>query len=107
MSLMGSKLEASLAIEGKFSEDGLLALTQGEDMTTAMAKALVDGLETEGVEQMWSKLNQANNTEYRETTPDGWLFYADPESFLKKKRTRRRRKKAASKNEQLLLFNDL
>lgn len=33
MHLMGSKLEASLAIEGKFSEEGLLAMTQGEDMT--------------------------------------------------------------------------
>jgi len=39
MHLMGSKLEASLAIEGKFSEDGLLALPQGEDMATAPAKA--------------------------------------------------------------------
>ncbi|RKY12774.1 MAG: ATP-dependent helicase [Planctomycetota bacterium] len=107
MSLMGSKLEASLAIEGKFSEDGLLALTQGEDMTTAMARALVAGLETEGVEQIWSKLNQANNTEYREAAPDGWLFYTDPENFLKKKRTRRRRNKAAFGSEQLFLFSDL
>ena len=60
MHLMGSKLEASLAIEGKFSEEGLLAMTQGEDMTTAMAKALVDGLETEGVESIWAKLNEKN-----------------------------------------------
>jgi SNF2 family DNA or RNA helicase len=58
--LMGSKMEASLAIEGKFSEDGLLAMTQGEDMTTAMAKALVEGLDVEGAEQIWKKLNQAN-----------------------------------------------
>jgi hypothetical protein len=61
MHLMGSKLEASLAIEGKFSTERLLALTAGEDMTTAFAKALVDGLETEGVEQVWSKLNEANS----------------------------------------------
>jgi len=106
MHLMGSKLEASLAIEGKFSEDGLLALTQGEDMTTAMARALVDGLETEGVEQMWSKLNEANKSaEYRESRPDGWLFYVDPESFVKNKGTRRR-KKGSSGDKQLLLFRD-
>ena len=49
---MGYKMEASLAIEGKFSEEGLLAMTQGEDMTTAMAKALVDGLDVEGAEQI-------------------------------------------------------
>ena len=57
---MGSKLEASLAIEGKFTEEGLVALTSGEDMTTALAKALVDGLETEGVEQIWRKINEKN-----------------------------------------------
>jgi len=60
LQLMGSKMEASLAIEGKFSEEGLLAMTQGEDMTTAMAKALVEGLDVEGAEQIWKKLNQAN-----------------------------------------------
>jgi len=60
LQLMGSKMEASLAIEGKFSEEGLLAMTQGEDMTTAMAKALVDGLDVEGAEQIWKKLNEAN-----------------------------------------------
>ncbi len=60
LQLMGSKMEASLAIEGKFSEEGLLAMTQGEDMTTAMAKALTEGLNVEGAEQIWKKLNQAN-----------------------------------------------
>jgi hypothetical protein len=57
---MGSKMEASLAVEGKFSEEGLLAMTQGEDITTAMAKALTEGLNMEGAEQIWKKLNQAN-----------------------------------------------
>lgn len=52
LQLIGSKLEASLAIEGKFSEEGLLAMTVGEDMTTAMAKALVNGLDVEGVEKI-------------------------------------------------------
>ena len=60
LQLIGSKMEASLAIEGKFSEEGLLAMTQGENMTTAMAKALVDGLDVEGAEQIWKKINEAN-----------------------------------------------
>ena len=60
LQLMGSKMEASLAIEGKFSEEGLLAMTQGEDMTTAMAKALVDGLDVEGAEDIWRKINRKN-----------------------------------------------
>jgi hypothetical protein len=60
LQLMGSKMEASLAIEGKFSEEGLLAMTQGEDMSTALAKALVNGLEVEGAEGIWRKINEKN-----------------------------------------------
>jgi len=59
LQLMGSKMEASLAIEGKFSEEGL-AMTQGEDMSTALAKALVDGLDVEGAECIWRKINEKN-----------------------------------------------
>ncbi len=57
MELMGKKMGASLAIEGKFSEEGLLAMTSGEDMTTALAKTLVEGLNGEGAENIWQKLN--------------------------------------------------
>lgn len=108
MTLMGSKLEASLAIEGKFSEEGLLAMTQGEDMTTAMAKALVDGLEGEGVEQIWSKMNRRNTPGHTEERPPaGMLFYMDPESFVKKKRPKRsRRGKLPSDVRQLSLFGE-
>ncbi len=60
LQLMGSKMEASLAIEGKFSEEGLLAMTQGEDMSTALAKALVNGLDVEGAEAIWRKINEKN-----------------------------------------------
>jgi len=106
MHLMGSKLEASLAIEGKFSEEGLFAMTQGEDMTTSMAKALVDGLDTEGVEQMWSKLNDAGKSKGRTEAPGGWLFYVNPENFVKEKRGGRRRKNASSGTRQMLLFDN-
>jgi SNF2 family DNA or RNA helicase len=61
MELMGKKMEASLAIEGKFSEEGLLAMTSGEDMTTALAKTLVEGLNNEGAENIWQKLNEKNS----------------------------------------------
>ena len=60
LQLMGNKLECSLAIEGKFTEEGITALTSGENMTTALAKTLVEGLETEGVEQIWKKINEKN-----------------------------------------------
>ncbi len=60
LQLIGSKLSAALSIEGQFSEEGLMAMTSGEDMSVALAKALVDGLEGEGVEQIWKSINEAN-----------------------------------------------
>ena len=107
MHLMGSKLEASLAIEGKFSEEGLLAMTQGEDMTTALAKALVDGLEGEGVEQVWSKLNRSDIGESaQEAYGDGLLFYVDPTVVEKRKRSKRRARTSQTA-QQLGLFDGL
>jgi hypothetical protein len=65
-------------------------------MTTALAKALVEGLDGEGVEQVWSNLNRRNAPAYVAERPlDGWLFHVAPESFVKGKRRpgiRRRRK---------------
>ena len=67
-------------------------MTQGEDMTTALAKALVDGLEGEGVEQVWSKLNRSDIEEAAQKAySDGLLFYVDPTVVEKRKRRRRRR----------------
>ena len=90
MQLMGSKLEASLAIEGKFSEEGLLAMTSGEDMTTAMAKALANGLDVEGVGEVWSKLNAKNviGQQRREKVVENKLFTIDPTYFVGKKNRR-------------------
>jgi hypothetical protein len=93
MHLMGSKLEAALAIEGKFSEEGLMAMTAGEDMTTAMAKVLVEGLDVEGVEQIWSKLNGRNTASTAEEKPiRDKLFYIDPLSYPKKRKRRRKKR---------------
>jgi hypothetical protein len=40
--LMGRKLPVSLAMEGKFSREGLQALEEDDDMLTAMARELVN-----------------------------------------------------------------
>jgi hypothetical protein len=42
LSLMASKMEASLAIEGDFSAEGLVAMSSGEDMASQLAK-FIDG----------------------------------------------------------------
>ena len=41
MRLMGRKLLVSLAMEGKFSREGLQSLDEDDDMLTAMARELV------------------------------------------------------------------
>jgi len=106
MHLMGSKLEASLAIEGKFSEEGLLAMTQGEDMTTALAKSLVAGLQGEGVERVWSKLNERNAPDSaRETLLDGLLFYTERDAFVQKRRSRRKENTSPAAFQQLSLLD--
>ena len=101
---MDFKLEATLAIEGKFSEEGLLAMTAGEDMTTAMAKALAEGLDVEGVEQVWSKLNSRNAEGRTDEIPiENKIFYVDPVTSLGKRKLKRRRKKSVYNPDQLCL----
>lgn len=57
LQLMGSKLEAAMSLEGRFSEEGLRALADTEDVTTALAKALVHGLDGTGsAESIWRRI---------------------------------------------------
>jgi hypothetical protein len=45
ISLMATKLQASMAIEGKFSEEGLRAMSNNEDLLTQIAQSVVQGIE--------------------------------------------------------------
>ncbi len=60
--LVGRKLSASLAIEGKLTDDGLASMCAGEDMTLLLAKALVEGTHIQGAESVWRSLNQQHRT---------------------------------------------
>lgn len=56
--LMGRKLVASLALEGKFSSEGLLALAEGTDLATELARSLVHGLNgLASAETIWRTLS--------------------------------------------------
>ena len=44
MALMATKLQAAQTIEGNFSEEGLKAMSQNEDMLTQIANNVVDGI---------------------------------------------------------------
>lgn len=59
MTLMGRKILASQAIEGKFSSDGLAALGGDDDVMEAqLAKSLVDQLDDLNVSRDWERLGQ-------------------------------------------------
>lgn len=44
VALMANKLQAAMAIEGKFSEEGLKAMSNNEDMLTQIANNVVNGI---------------------------------------------------------------
>ncbi|MFC1836677.1 helicase-related protein [Thermodesulfobacteriota bacterium] len=58
LELVGKKLSASLAVEGKLTDDGLASMCAGEDMMLLLAKALVQGMDVHGAESVWRTLNQ-------------------------------------------------
>jgi len=57
LELVGKKLSASLAIEGKLTADGLASLSSGEDMTLMLARALIEGAQIDGAESVWRSMN--------------------------------------------------
>jgi hypothetical protein len=61
--LMGRKLLVSLAMEGKFSRDGLQALDEDDDMLTAMARELVteNGV-GESAAAVWRQIQAENSS---------------------------------------------
>lgn len=69
LSLMGQKLESSLALEGEFSEDGLAALASGDDMSTALAKALAGKIQVKTVETVWASINKRKKTSLNNAGP--------------------------------------
>ena len=57
LKLMGAKLEAAIGIEGKFSEEGLIAMSSGDDMMNALAKSIVGKIEnTDSAESIWKRM---------------------------------------------------
>ena len=56
MALMAQKLEASLALEGQFSAEGLAAMSaESGSLTMELAKSLVENLDFGDTERVWEK----------------------------------------------------
>jgi SNF2 family DNA or RNA helicase len=58
--LMGKKLLVALAMEGKFTSEGLQAIDEDDDMLTAMARELVENRGIgEAAESIWKRISPA------------------------------------------------
>jgi hypothetical protein len=55
LSLMAQKMEASLALEGDFSAEGLAAMAESTDMATALAKVIAGTLQVEGPQAAFAR----------------------------------------------------
>ena len=60
LSLMATKLQAAMAIEGKFSEEGLNAMSNNEDILTQIAASVADGIKDIVDAQVFSKGKKKN-----------------------------------------------
>jgi hypothetical protein len=57
MALMAQKLDASLALEGQFSAEGLAAMSADSgSLTMELAKSLVENIDFGDAERVWEKL---------------------------------------------------
>jgi len=71
MALMAQKLEASLALEGQFSVDGLAAMSADSgSLTMELAKSLVENLDFGDAERVWEKFRPAEAKPHDEFPDD-------------------------------------
>ena len=63
LSLMATKLQAAMAIEGKFSEEGLNAMSNNEDILTQIASSVTEGIKSTVDVQVFEKNKIMNHKE--------------------------------------------
>jgi hypothetical protein len=88
MSLMGRKMAAAQAIDGRFSTEGLSAMAEDEAIEMQLAKALADALPEDAARE-WSKIGEQEEEDedtpdvipFQERTEDD-AFYDDLERWL-------------------------
>lgn len=79
LSLMATKLQASMAIEGKFSEEGLRAMSNNEDLLSKIANSVVEGIrETVEVVQFTNIQAKEREHEIRHRKPIKSLLITRP-----------------------------
>ena len=61
LSLMATKLQAAMAIEGKFSEEGLNAMSNNEDVLTQIASSVAEGIKDEVDAEVFKKCEKKSS----------------------------------------------
>ena len=99
MALMAQKLDASLALEGQFSAEGLAAMSaESGSLTMELAKSLVETIDFGDAERVWEKFRMEPPEPCHAIAEDNDDFFrlatschAIPVSPKKARRTRRGR----------------
>jgi hypothetical protein len=73
MSLMGKKLSAAHAIEGKFSSDGLVALSGDDGVEMALAKSLAEQIDEGCPTRAWVKVGVRDGVSGRDMNVDDFI----------------------------------
>lgn len=95
LSLMATKLQASMAIEGKFSEEGLNALSNNEDIFSQIASSVAEGIKDTVDINVFKKISvnstiepkkeYQKNTSYNNMNKISYSCFIDPKKINKKK----------------------
>ena len=95
LSLMATKLQASMAIEGKFSEEGLNALSNNEDIFSQIASSVAEGIKDTVDINVFKKISvnstiepkkeYQKNTSYNDMNKISYSCFIDPKKINKKK----------------------
>ncbi len=83
MTLMGKKLSAAHAVEGKFSSDGLAAMGGDDGVEMALAKSLADQIDEGSATRAWQKFGTKDLTTGRDMAVEDFVAeMADVEAML-------------------------
>jgi hypothetical protein len=80
----------------QLGHEELVVGRDGRLSSKAFEEALIEGLDVEGVEQVWSKLNKSNISGPKQAKQEqipNKLFYVNPSYFLQKRRSKRKSKR--------------
>ena len=82
LSLMATKLQASMAIEGKFDEEGLNAMSNNEDILTEIASSITKGIHETVDVQVFQKNKIERQREIKEDVAEELILQDDTKPLI-------------------------